>query len=71
MQFDRPLGASEFRPVVHRQAQIDDRRVEADQFILEAELLFTGSFCRYGTVQVIKDLLEQFPRAVAVGVGQG
>ena len=39
MQLDRPLGGAEFRPIVHREAQIDHGGIQTYQLVLEAELL--------------------------------
>jgi hypothetical protein len=38
MELDRPLGAPELGPVEEGPAQVDHRRVQADQLILEPEL---------------------------------
>lgn len=71
MRLDRALGATELRPVIHGKAQIDDGRIDADQFVLEAKLLLLahrlGDDCREQTVE---DLFEQFPRPMPAGVGQ-
>ncbi len=38
MQLHRTFGTRVPRPIEHRQAQLDQRRIQADQFVLEAEL---------------------------------
>ena len=38
MQLDRAFGAAESRPIENAGAQIDHRRVQADQLVFEAEL---------------------------------
>lgn len=70
MQLDRALGGAELRPVIHGQAQIDDGRIDADQFVLEAELLLAHRLGGDGLEQAVEDLLEQFPRTMPVGVRQ-
>jgi len=70
MQFDRALGAAELRPVVHGQAQVDHGRIKADQFVLEAELLLAHDLGGDDLEQAIEHLFEQFPRAMAIGIGQ-
>lgn len=71
MQLGRALGAAELRPVMHRQTQVDDGRVQADQLVPEAESLFASSLGRHNAVQIVEDLIEQLPGAVSVGIGQG
>ena len=70
MQLDRALGGAELCPVVHREAQIDDGRIDADQLVLEAKLLLAHRFGGDRLEQAVEDLLEQLPRSMAVGVGQ-
>jgi hypothetical protein len=70
VQFHRPLGATELRPVIEGQAQIDHGRVQTHQLVLEAELLLAHPFGRHDPVQAVEHLLEQPPGAVAVGVGE-
>ena len=71
VQFHRAFSSLELRPVIHRQAQVNDGRIEADQFVFEPEFLFAGRFAGNNIEQCVEDLLEQLRRAVAVGVGQG
>lgn len=70
MQLDCALGGAELCPVIHGKAQIDDGRIDADQFVLEAKLLLAHHFGGDRLEQAVEDLLEQFPRSMAVGVGQ-
>ena len=70
MQFHRALGAAKSGPVVHRQAKVDRGRVDTDQLIREAELLFALRLDDDLLEQAVEDLLEQLPRTVAVGIGQ-
>ena len=70
MQFDGPLGATELRPVIHRQAQVDHGRVETDQLVLEAKFLLAHGLGRHDLEQPVEDPLEQLPRTVAVRVGE-
>ena len=40
MQFGRSLGLEEDRPIVHARTQINHAGVQAQEFVLEAQLLF-------------------------------
>jgi hypothetical protein len=70
MQLHRPLGAAELRPVEQGRAEVDDRRVQAHQLVLEPELP-PG---RDGTVaageQLVEDGPVQLPGPMLVGIGQ-
>lgn len=70
MQFDGPLGATELRPVIQRQAQVDHGRIQADQLVLEAEFLLAHGLGGNGFEQSVEHLLEQLPGTMAIGVGQ-
>ena len=70
VQLDRTLGAAEPRPIVHGQAQVNDVRVEADQLVLDAELLFAHGFGCHDVEQAVEDLLEQLSGAMSIDVGQ-
>ena len=70
MQLDRALGGTELCPVIHGKAQVDDGRIDADQFVLESKFLLAHRFGGDRLEQSVEDLLEQFPRTMAVGVGQ-
>jgi hypothetical protein len=52
VQLHRTTGATGLRPLVHQQAQIDHGRVDAHEFVLEAELALT--------LRLGGDLVEQF-----------
>jgi hypothetical protein len=69
VQLDRTRGAAVLRPIVHRQAQVDHGRVEADQRVLEAEFMFAHGCSRHDVEQPVEHLLAQFPRTMAIGVG--
>jgi hypothetical protein len=74
MQFDGSFGAPEFGPVEQRHRQVDDAPVQAHQLVLEAELLppaLTGHPLLAFSEQLGEHRLEQFPRPMLVGVGQG
>ena len=68
-QLDRTRGAAVLRPIVHRQAQVDHGRVEADQRVLEAECMFAHGCSRHDVEQLVEHLLAQFPRTMAIDVG--
>lgn len=70
MQLDRALGATELRPVVRRQAQINHRRIQTDQLVLEAEFLLADRLGCDSLEQAVGHLLEQCTRTTSVGVGK-
>ena len=70
MQLDRALGALSLGPVIQRQAQVDDSRIDTDEFVLETEFLLAHPFGRDRLEQALEDLLEQLPRTMTGGVGQ-
>ena len=70
VQLDGALGALELGPVIHRQAQVDDGRVDAHELVLEAELALAGGLGRDLGVKAVEDLFEQLPGTVRVGVRQ-
>ena len=70
MQFHRSLGLAESRPIVHVQAQINHAGVQAQELILEAQLLF-GRQALCQAKLIVEDLLEDLPGPLGVGVGQG
>ena len=70
MQLDRAFGAPELRPVIHGEAQIDHGRIDADQLVLETELLLPHRLGGDSLEQPVEHLLEKLPRAMRVGVGQ-
>lgn len=71
MQFDGPLGPSETGPVEHRQAEIDRGGVEADQLLLEPELLFPSPLHPATLQRLEEDLFIKLPGAMLVAIGQG
>src|ERR1039458_7109310 len=71
MQFDGSLGSAKFRPVVHREAKVNDGRIQTDQLILEAKLLLPDRLGSDGLEKFVKHFLEQLPRAMAICIGQG
>ena len=75
MQLDRSLGGAKLRPVMHAQAQIDHRGVQAHQLVLESELLRLlapwQSQLRLETrEEPVEEILVQLPRSMLVHVGQ-
>ena len=70
MQFHCPLGAAEHGPGEGLGTQVDHRRIQAEQFVVEAE----GTRAGNGTAalqQLIEHRLKQLPGTMFVGVGQG
>jgi hypothetical protein len=72
VQLDRSLGPAEARPIEGRKAQLDHRRIEAPQRILESEFpAFSGGFQPAPVQQRFENLLVHRPGPMLVGVGQG
>ena len=55
---------------MQRQAQVNHRGIQTDQFVLEPKLPRADDLGRNRLKQAVKDLLEQFPRPVRIGIGQ-
>src|ERR1700680_2355010 len=72
VQLDGSFGTPELRPVIKGGAQIDDGRVQTEQFVLEARLAPPAmrQFLTAGQ-QFQKHRLIQLPGAMLIGVGQG
>ena len=70
VQLHRSLGAPKFRPIEDTHTQIDHRRVQAHQLVLEAELVFCLDAAAHPLKQLVEHLLVQLPGPMAVGVGQ-
>ena len=70
MQFNRPLGPPEFRPVVERQAQVDHGRIQADQFVLEAEFPVAGHLAPHRLQEAVEHVLKHRPGPMRIGVGE-
>jgi hypothetical protein len=70
VQLNGTFSAAVLRPIVHRQAQVDHGRVEADPLVLEAERVYALRLGGDRLEQSVEALLEQLPRTVAVRVGQ-
>jgi hypothetical protein len=65
------IGAAELDPIQERRAEVDHRRVQTDELVLEAEL---PPALRQGLTteeQCLEDRSVKLPRAMLVGVGQG
>jgi len=71
MQFDRSLAPSEVGPVKHRQGDINEGRIEIDQFVLRFESLFSQSLVSTAIEELDKEALAKFPGAMGLGAGQG
>ena len=70
VQLYRPLGAPKLRPVEDANAEVDHRRVQAHQLVLEAELVFGRDAAADPLQQLVEHLLIQLPGPMAVGIGQ-
>jgi hypothetical protein len=67
VQLDRPLGPAEPCPIKNGQTQIDRGGIEADQLVLESELLFTLHLGAATFKQLQEDVLIKLPRANGLG----
>jgi hypothetical protein len=70
MEFNGPLGPTKMSPVKHAQTQIDGRRVETDQFVLETERLCPRTFLSNSFKQMQEHLLVKLPGTMGIGIGQ-
>jgi hypothetical protein len=66
----RPFGALVLGPVKQTGAQIDASGVQAQQLVLEAELLLASGHAVALRQQILKHRLVQLPRPVFIGIGQ-
>ena len=71
VQFDGALGAAELGPVEHGGAQVDDRRIQADELVFKPELAAAGDLGLAAAEQGLEHGAVQLPRPMLVGVGQG
>lgn len=71
MELDGPLGPYEPGPIEHRGAQLDDRRVQGPQRMLEPESPSLHSRHRLTLGEyLVEEGLVQLPRAMGIGVRQ-
>ena len=69
MELDGSLGAAELCPVIHGQAEVDDRGIQAVELVLAAELA-RGSERLAAAQQGMEEVLEEGCRTVRVGLGE-
>ena len=69
VQFHRSFGPTPARPVEHTGAQLNGGAVQAQEPILETELLAGADGAAVGQ-QIIKKPFKKFPGPVRVGVGK-
>ena len=69
VKFDGSLGPAELRLVKHLQAEIDDRRIQAEEFVFKPEGL-RGSDTLAADKQLHEDFLEELPWSMRIGVRQ-
>lgn len=70
MQFDGAFGAPVLRPVEDRSAEFDQRGVEAEQLVFEAEAVAAAHLATAGE-QLIEHAAVQLLGTTFIGVGQG
>ena len=63
--------ADESDPVKETDREIDDRRIQADEFVFEPELFLANSLISETMEKSQEEFLIERPRAVFVRVGQG
>ena len=71
MELDRSLRLAEGGPVKEGEAELDDRSVEAEELVLEAELLLPRGNSLALPQQLVEDLLVKLPGSFLIGIGQG
>ena len=72
MELDGALGLAKVSPGEKAQAQVDDRGIEAEELVLEAELpIFTRAFAATEVQQQEEGILIKLPGTVGVGIGKG
>jgi hypothetical protein len=70
MQLHSAFGPPVLRPIEDGGAQLDQRGIEREQFVFEAEAVRAGDFAAAGE-QLIEHAAVQLPGTMFVGVGQG
>jgi len=75
MQLHGPFGAAKLRPIKHRRAQANHRRIQTQQLVFEAELplrlsRLAGHHALTLLQQLLKDRLIQRPGPVFIGIRQ-
>jgi hypothetical protein len=71
VEFNGSFGLTEFGPIEETPAQIDHRRVENEEFILETESP-RGSKPASQIQQALENfLIAELPRPVGIGVTEG
>jgi hypothetical protein len=66
VQFDGSFGPAEVSPVKKADRQINNGGIQANQFILETELLFADSFVLDPFKEEEKEFLIQLPGACSL-----
>ena len=69
MQFDGPFGSAEMSPIKQANRQINNGGIQADQFILEAELFLADSLVLKALEEQEKEFLIKLAGSVFVGIG--
>jgi len=69
VNFDGAFGAAEVSPVKEADRQINHGRIQADQFILEAELFLAEAFALDAFQEEEKEFLIKLPGPMFVGIG--
>ena len=70
MQLDGSFRAPVLCPVENRSTEFDERGVQREQFVFEAETMRAGHFAA-AAQQLIKHAAVKRPGPVFIGVGQG
>jgi hypothetical protein len=72
VQFSRSLSAAKASPVIYLKAQIDIRRIQANQINFESELpLYENDLILAAFQEFQKDKRVEFPGTMLVGIRKG
>lgn len=71
MEIDRPLRSLEPGPIEHRGAQLNERRIQSPEWMLESEPPSLQGRDGLATAEdVIEERLVQLPQAMGIGIGE-
>jgi hypothetical protein len=70
MEFNGPLGSTEFGPIKEADTEVNDGGIEADQFVLKPELFLDLYLALAFFEELHKDSLVELPGPVLIGISQ-
>lgn len=71
MQFHGSLAARELGPIEHIGTEVNQGRVDAEQFVAKPKLFTAGALLPTAFEEVEKKVLVQLPGTMLVGISQG